>query len=55
MSKGTHVRGYLRDEDPAIVWRLIAEGRRSSCGSGFLQHLDSGRRTWALRETPGSR
>lgn len=53
--KGRLVRAYLRDDDPAIIQRLIAEGRRSRYGSGFLQHLPCGARTWALRGVRGSR
>lgn len=46
--RGCIKRAYLRDDDPAILQRLIAERQRSGYGAGFQQHLECGKLAWAL-------
>jgi len=53
--RGHPTRAYLRSDDGELVAWLERTGGRSGYGVGFLQHLDCGARTWALRGTPGSR
>lgn len=48
------MRAYLRQDDGALVEWLGQTGRRSSYGCAFEQKLPCGRRTWALRGTPGA-
>jgi hypothetical protein len=48
------VRAYLKPDSPMTGW-LEATARRSSYGAAFQQALPCGRRTWALKGTPGSR
>ncbi|MCS7316504.1 MAG: hypothetical protein RMI94_05870 [Bryobacterales bacterium] len=52
--KGRIVRAYLRDDDPALILRLIEERKRSDYGAGFQQKLDCGRLCWALKGVRGS-
>lgn len=47
-------RAYLKPDSPMVAW-LERTGGRSSYRVGFLQHLDCGARTWALRGVRGSR
>lgn len=53
--RGRIARAYLRDDDPALIQRLIAEGLHSNFGYGFQQHLEGGGVCWALRGVRGSR
>lgn len=53
--RGRIVRAYLRQDDSALLRRLIEERRRSGYGVAFEQQLPCGRRLWALRGVRGSK
>lgn len=54
--RGVVKRAYVREDAPSAFLAWLREtGRRSSYGIAYQQHLNCGRRTWALRGTAGSR
>lgn len=54
--RGVVKRAYVREDAPSAFLAWLREtGRHSSFGAAFIQSLPCGRRTWALRGTPGSR